>query len=248
MTSDRSETNSLNPQNPHDIIKLIPTHRHPMAILKQATSTLLLGLFLSIAIPANAAYIPRPGRRPPKGNITTPATRDNCNSQNLVVQPIAPSDHIAEFGQSPQTPLPLTIAWSMANPKSAAKLKLEVNLFRDLGQSQSLVTTLSVKSLGNDRWSATLDQPLEPGSYFWQLSNCNTAITSFQEFDVSALPATVSQSIGKAKTPEERSQIYAESGFWYNALDEALRSDSPQPLSDRLADVAKSDIKHPPCH
>jgi Domain of Unknown Function (DUF928) len=219
-----------------------------MAILKQATSTLLIGLFLSIGLPANAAYKPRPGRRPPQGNITTPATRDNCNSQNLLIQPIAPLDHIAEFGQSPQTLLPLSIAWSMANPKSAAKLKLEVNLFRDLGQSQALVATLSVKSLGNDRWSATLDQPLEPGRYFWQLSNCDKSITSFQEFDVSALPAAVNQSIDKAKTPEERSQIYAESGFWYNSLDAALRSASPQSLSALLADLSKSDIKTPPSH
>jgi Domain of Unknown Function (DUF928) len=219
-----------------------------MAILKQATSTLLLGIFLSIGLPANAAYKPRPGRRPPKGNITTPAVRDNCGSQKLVVTPIAPQDHIAEFGQSPQTLLPLSIAWSMANPKSAAKLKLEVNLFRDQGQSQAFVATLAVKSLGNDRWSATLDQPLEPGRYAWKLSNCDTSITAFQELDVSALPTAVSASIGKAKTPEERSQIYAESGFWYNALDEALRSDSPQPLNDLLTDRPKSDVKIPPCH
>lgn len=217
-----------------------------MAILKQATSTLLLGLFLSIGLPAYAAYKPRP-RRPPKGNITTPATRDNCNSQSLVVKPIDPSDHIAEFGQSPKTLMPLTIAWSIDNPKAASKLKLEVNLFR-LGQSQSLVATLSVKPLGNDRWSATLDQPLEPGRYAWKLSNCDTSITAFQEFDVSALPTAVSASIDKAKTPKERSQIYAESGFWYNALDEALRSDSPQPLTDLLTDLPKSDIKTPPCH
>jgi Domain of Unknown Function (DUF928) len=218
-----------------------------MAILKQATSTLLLGLFLSICLPANAAYKPRPGRRPPKGNITTPAVRDNCGSQNLVVTPIAPQDHIAEFGQSPQTPLPLSIAWSIDNPKAASKLKLEVNLFR-LGQSQSLVATLSVKPLGNNRWSATLDQPLEPGRYAWKLSNCDTSITAFQELDVSALPTAVSASIGNAKTPRERSQIYAESGFWYNALDEALRSDSPQPLNDLLTDRPKSDVKIPPCH
>jgi Domain of Unknown Function (DUF928) len=219
-----------------------------MAILKQATTTLLLGLFLSIGLPANAAYKPRPGRRPPKGNITTPATRDNCNSQSLVVTPISPQDHIAEFGQSPKTPMPITIAWSMANPKSAAKLKLEVNLFRDQGQSQAFVATLTVKSLGNDRWIATLDQPLEPGRYAWQLSNCDTSITAFQEFDVSILPTTVSASIDKAKTPRERSQIYAESGFWYNALDEALRSDLPQSLNDLLADLPKSDVKIPPCH
>jgi Domain of Unknown Function (DUF928) len=221
-----------------------------MAILKQATSTLLIGLFLSIGLPANAAYKPRPGRRPPKGNITTPATRDNCNSQSLVIQPIAPQDHIAEFGQLPKTPLPLTIAWSMANPKSAAKLKLEVNLFRDQGQSQAFVATLAVKSLGNDRWSATLDQPLEPGRYAWKLSNCDTSITPFQELDVSALPTAASASIGKAKTPEERSQIYAESGFWHNALDEALRSDSSQPLNNRLADLQNFEPSNPkpsPC-
>lgn len=218
-----------------------------MAILKQATSTLLLGLFLSIALPANAAYKPRP-RRPPKGSITTPATRDNCNSQSLVVKPIAPQDHIAEFGQSPQTPMPLTLAWSIANPQSATKLDLKVNLFRDLGSTQALVATLPINPLANNRWSATLDQPLEPGRYFWQLSNCGSSIAPKQELDVSALPATVSQSIGKAQSPEERSQIYAESGFWYNALDEALRSESPQPLTDLLSDLQnfeKIDVKAP---
>jgi hypothetical protein len=156
-----------------------------MAILKQATSTLLLGLFLSIALPAIAAYKPRPGRRPPKGSITTPATRDNCNSQSLTVKTLAPQDHIAEFGQSPQNPLPLTLAWSIANPQSATKLDLKVNLFRDLGPTQALVETLPIATLANNHWSATLDQPLEPGRYFWQLSNCNSPITPFQKFDVS---------------------------------------------------------------
>jgi Domain of Unknown Function (DUF928) len=217
-----------------------------MAILKQATSTLLLGLFLSIALPAMAAYKPRKGR-PPKTRITHTATRDTCNSQDILVAPIEPQDHVAEFGQTPKTQL--TLAWSAsergAKPTASRQLNLKVDIYR-MGETQSFLTTVPATQIANGRWQASLSESLPIGQYAWKLTNdCGpsaTNLTALQEFEVSALPLSVERAITAAKTPAQRSAIYAESGFWYNALDEALRSDPPQALTD-LQKFAEADIK-----
>jgi hypothetical protein len=210
-----------------------------MAILRPITSAISLSLVLAIALPAIAAYKPR-NRRPPKGPITHTGTRDGCNSQGLLVNPLAPQDHIAEFGQNSSRSTPLTFAWSISNPQAATALNLEVNLYR-LGETQAFVTTLPVTQVGKNSWTATIDQPVEPGQYAWQISNkcgaSSSTITPFQSFDISPLPTEVETAIAKAKTPMQRSQIYAESGFWYNALNEALVSQPDQTLANLLTDL-----------
>jgi hypothetical protein len=210
-----------------------------MAIPKPITSAIALSLVLGIALPAIAAYKPR-NRRPPKGPITHTGTRDGCNSQGLLVNPLAPRDHIAEFGQNSSRSTPLTFAWSISNPQAATALNLEVNLYR-LGETQAFVTTLPVTQVGKNSWTATIDQPVEPGQYAWQISNkcgaSSSTITPFQLFEQSQLPSTVETAIATAKTPAQRSQIYAESGFWYNALNEALVSDQARTIADLLADL-----------
>jgi Domain of Unknown Function (DUF928) len=206
-----------------------------MAILRPITSAISLGLVLSIALPAIAAYKPR-NRRPPIGKITHTGTRDDCNSQRLLVKPLAPPDHIAEFGQNTKKTTPLNLAWSISNPQSATALNLEVDLYR-LGTTQAFVTTLPITKLANNRWIATIDQPLKPGFYAWHLSNtCGASPSKITavEFEISPLPTEVETAIDQAKNPEQRSQIYAEAGFWYNAVDAAVKSDRPNTLSDLL--------------
>jgi Domain of Unknown Function (DUF928) len=220
-----------------------------MAILKQATRTLLLGLFLSIALPAMAAYKPR-NRRPPKTRMSHIAARDICNSQDIRVAPIAPQDHVAEFGQTQK--IPLTLAWSVSNsgatPTASRKLNLKVDIYR-MGETQSFLTTVPATQSANGRWQASLSESLPIGQYAWKLTNdCGqsvTNITPLQEFEVSALPLSVERAINAAKNPAQRSEIYAESGFWYNALAEALQSDTPQPLAD-LQNSQPSDIQPSP--
>jgi Domain of Unknown Function (DUF928) len=225
-----------------------------MSILKLLTRSVVVGLTLSIAFPASAAYKPR-NRRPPTTRITHTATRDTCNGQDILVTPIAPQDHVAEFGQTPKTPL--TLAWSVsergakptATPTASRKLNLKVDIYR-MGQTQSFLTTAPATQIANGRWQASLSEPLPIGQYAWKLTNdCGqsvTNLTALQEFEVSALPLSVERAITAAKTPIQRSAIYAESGFWYNALDEALRSDTPQALTD-LQNFAETDIKPQPC-
>jgi hypothetical protein len=203
-----------------------------MAILKPITSAIALSLVLGIALPAIAAYKPR-NRRPPSGPMTHTGTRD-CNSKELLVKPLVPPGHIAEFGQNAKKTTPLTLAWSISNPEATTALNLEVDLYRD-GTTQSFVTTLPISKLANNRWIATIDQPLEPGFYAWHLSNicgASPSIITKVKFEISPLPTEVETAIDQAKTPEQRSQIYAEAGFWYNAVDAAVKSDRPNTLSD----------------
>ncbi len=217
-----------------------------MAILKQTTSAIFLGLFLSI-VPAshpegdiaNAAYKPR-SRRPPKTRITHTATRDTCNSQDILVTPLEPQNHIAEFGQTAKYVTPLTFAGSISQPQAATQLNLNLDLYH-LGHTQAFIATVPVTQTANGKWTASLSQPLAVGLYAWVLTNnCRqsaTNITLHQEFEVSAIPSAIAGAIAEAKTAEQRSQVYAASGFWYNALNEALQSDSPQTLTDLMADL-----------
>jgi hypothetical protein len=220
---------------------------------------MIVGLILSIALPAitewggvaNAAYKPR-NRRPPKTRMTHTATRDICNSQDILVAPIAPEDHVAEFGQTPKNQLTLagSVSEREATPTVTAnrKLNLKIDIYR-MGQTQAFIATVPVTRSANGRWQAGLSESLPIGQYAWQLTNdcgqSTTSITPLQEFEVSALPLSVERAINAAKTPAQRSEIYAESGFWYNALDEALQSDSPQPLTD-LQNSQPSGIKRSP--
>jgi Domain of Unknown Function (DUF928) len=185
---------------------------------------------------ADAKYRPR-NRRPPTRSITQLGSRDTCDGKKLVVTALAPRQTIPEFGQQPKSPL--TLAWSITTPSVASQL--EVDIYQ-LGETQAFVTSLPVRQIGNKQLvAATLDRPLEAGEYAWQLTyRCKQTakpIVPFQEFTVSALPAAVEKSIGKVKSPEQRSQIYAEAGFWYNALDEALISQQPETLADLLVDL-----------
>jgi hypothetical protein len=185
---------------------------------------------------ADAKYRPR-NRRPPTRSITQLGSRDTCDGKKLVVKTLAPNQSIPEFGQ--QAKSPLTLAWMITTPSVAGQL--EVDIYQ-MGETQAYVTSLPVRQIGNKQLvAATLDRPLEAGEYAWQLTyHCKQTaktIVPLREFTVSALPSAVENAIGKAKTPEQRSQIYAEAGFWYNALDEALMSQQPATLADLLVDL-----------
>jgi Domain of Unknown Function (DUF928) len=200
-------------------------------------SLLLIAVLVFIPPPiADAKYRPR-NRRPPTRSITQLGSRDTCDGKKLVVKTLAPNQTIPEFGQQPKSPL--TLAWSITIPSAASQL--EVDIYQ-MGETQAFVTSLPVRQIADQPLVvATLDRPLEAGEYAWQLTyRCQQTakpIVPFQEFTVSALPSAVENAIGKAKTPEQRSQIYAEAGFWYNALDEALISPQPATLADLLVDL-----------
>jgi Domain of Unknown Function (DUF928) len=211
-----------------------------MRIQRLMTGLLLAAsLLLSQTLIAQAKYKPRPGR-PPKGPMTTTAGRGVCYRKPLIVRSLEPQDHIAEFGQTAKLTSTLTFAWSIDNPEDATQLNLEVRLYSS-GETGKFISTLPVTQITKNRWIATLTQALEPDRYTWLLANkCNgesRSITSNQAFDVGQLSAKVETAIAAAKTPEQRSSIYAEAGFWYNALDEALLSQQPQTLADLLADI-----------
>jgi hypothetical protein len=73
---------------------------------------------------ATRAYNPRPGR-PPK-IVTQTGTRDRCNTGALIVTPLEPKNHVAEFGQGRDQAMP--IAFTIANPEAATELNLEVDI------------------------------------------------------------------------------------------------------------------------
>jgi hypothetical protein len=213
-----------------------------MAYFHRFPQVLIFGLIGAIAATsftgAIAAYNPRPGR-PPK-IVTQTGTRDRCNTGALIVTPLEPKNHVAEFGQGRDQAMP--IAFTIANPEAATELNLEVDIFRIDPDSQAFVRTLLVRKVAPNRWVAEFNQPFNPGKYMWKLANqCGGSSTPMiiSEFEVSALPSVVSRAIAQAKTPEQRSQIYADSGFWYNALAAAMQSQEPKTLNELLAELEK---------
>lgn len=203
-------------------------------------SLFLLAALVFIPSPiADAKYRPR-NRRPPTRSITQLGSRDTCDGKKLVVTSLAPRQTIPEYGQHQS---PLTLAWSIGTSSIASSVvgQLEVDIYQ-MGKTQAFVASFPVRQIANQPLVvAKLDRSLAAGEYAWQLTyRCKRTakpIVPLQEFTVSVLPLVVEQSIGRAKTPEQRSQIYADTGFWYNALGEALISQQPATLTDLLIDL-----------
>jgi Domain of Unknown Function (DUF928) len=220
-----------------------------MITLKSRIRVISIGLILAIvtasSLPAIAAYKPR-SRRPPKHNISSAGSRNPCKGEAFTITALAPQNHIAEFARSAKQTTPLTLAWSITNLKANTKDHLEVSIYR-YGETQAFVTSIPITLNADGNWTATLDRPLEVGHYAWQItsqcdqSNSLKTATGLEEFDVSELPSALECAIGNAKTPEQRSQIYAEAGFWYNALNEALLSQQAQILPALLSDLKLAD-------
>ncbi|XWK88912.1 MAG: DUF928 domain-containing protein [Phormidium sp.] len=216
-------------------------------------SACILTLFLSIVSAAFAQYNPPPDQRAPRGNTASTGPRGGgCSgTSKTTLTALAPQKYI---GQTVSTRP--TFAWFVPDSQS---YKMEFTLYESTsGDRIKLIEKIKLDSSpGIMKLSLPESIPdLTVGkTYLWQVALlCNENYPSSDlitkaELEVVPLPMNVKTSLDAVKDPLQRADIYANSGFWYDALSEALKADNtPQSratvstLLEELANFESSEV------
>ncbi|OKH38051.1 hypothetical protein NIES2119_10835 [[Phormidium ambiguum] IAM M-71] len=192
-------------------------------------SICILTLFVSIASAAFAGYNPSSDQRQPRDNTASTGGRGGCSGRSKeTLIALAPQQYI---GQT--VSLRPTFTWFVPDSQS---YKMEFALYEyTSGNNKKLLKKIELNSSpGIMKLSLPESIPdlMVGKTYFWQVAVlCNEGYPSSDlitraELEVVPLPTNVKTSLDTVKDPLQRSDIYANSGFWYDALSEALTADN----------------------
>lgn len=207
-------------------------------------ASLVLTLSISIAPMALAKY--HPPKRPSAPKVTRPgASRGGCDPNTSVgLTPLVPFSHIGQT--SSQRP---TFTWFVPDRTSHP---LQFRLFKSNGQPlyrtemQSQPGIMQV-SLPQNQRELTTGQV-----YRWQVVLvCNPStplsnVVATADIEVVKPIARLQTQLATTQTPQQRIDLYAVSGLWYDALAEALKSPNSQnssPVLELLDSLASSEAQ-----
>lgn len=193
-----------------------------------ASCALSLTLFMPPAV--LAVYQPTGDRKPvPKDRRSDGGTTRGCSGVGMPLTILASHSYIGRtISRHP------TFAWFVP-PDSIAK-QMEFAIYEWVPNSKPKeVRTKSLRSSpGVMKLSpfSNSELGLQPGKeYFWQvvvhcdLDNPSGDLVSRASLEVVEMPTTIVQDkLNKAVNSVDKANIYAEAGFWYDALAEALKS------------------------
>lgn len=208
--------------------------------LKQSVFTsLALGLSVWITLPALAGYIPPPKPSAPPKDTTSRTIRGNCISSSPgKLTALAPVSHVGQ--SSARRP---TFVWYVPDQKS---YRLQFRLLDADGQR--FYQTMMQSQPGLMQFSLPDDQPeLTVGQqYRWQVvlicdSNSLSRIpVTGATIEVIDLPSGLQAQLKATRTPQQRVDLYAKNGIWYDALAEAVNSDRASQPSSAVLDLLDS--------
>jgi hypothetical protein len=215
------------------------THRlKRRTIYSIGIANLLLSVALWIAPVALAKYRPPEKPSAPKDTGTN-ATRGGCESNVSVgLTPLVPFSHVGQT--STQHP---TFTWFVPD---RSPYPLQLRLFTSTGQP--LYRTQMQSQPGMMQFSLPQDQPgLAIGqSYRWQVVLvCNPNIPSMNvvaaaEIAVVKPSSALQTQLAAAQTPQQRIDLYAESGLWYDAIAEASKASGTAQNQSAMLDLLNS--------
>jgi hypothetical protein len=217
----------------------------------------VLSLVLGLSPAVLAGYTPRNPSRP---NIPTGSggSRGDCPATESsapippsapTVQPtltlLAPQNHIGSTGTTHPT-LVWFVPDQMPHP-------VEVTLFQysEKGRGKRMQTITMQSSTGIMQLSLPKDQPgLSVGqTYVWQVALiCNRNRPAKNPWlqavvEVTALPADLKTQLSTTTDPLQRAKLYAEAGFWYEALAETLKTPKARAFQQTLLEtLSKSEL------
>jgi Domain of Unknown Function (DUF928) len=191
-----------------------------------------------------ARYNPRNPSRPKtptgswasRGCETTQNSKAGNPSEGLLTL-LAPRNHIGLTGSSHPT-----FVWFVPEQKP---YPVEFTLFeysREQGRGQKLQTIALQSSPGRMTLSLPKDQPgLTVGkTYVWQVAlicsrnRPSRNIWTETVIEVSQLPTDLTAALAVTTEPLKRAELYAQAGFWYEALAETLKSPTAKPFRQTL--------------
>ncbi len=189
-----------------------------------ASLLLISGLWAVLAAPGWAGYKPPRQASRPKSPSTTTGTR-GCSSQSTaMLMAIAPQQHV---GQT--TSVYPTFVWFMPDEKPYL---MEFELYELTTTGRKNLMRQSMQSqFGLMQLTLPKDQAaLVPGKqYLWQaIAYCNknrpsSALVAKAELTVQKPEAGLTNILAVTTDPLTRAEQYAEAGFWYDAMREAMQ-------------------------
>jgi hypothetical protein len=223
------------------------TKNHSLVYSTRIAVGLTLSLCLLRSIPAQAEYQPPSEPSAPSSGTSTAGTRGGCSGQaegGLTV--LAP---LSYTGQAISTHP--TLFWFVADQQS---YPLEFQLYQQANGKRQMLHKVKMQSQPG-LMRLALDQiELQPGqTYNWRvILSCNLNYPSGDSvagatIQVVPLSSGLRSQLSTAKTPIDRANLYAQNGFWYDAIAEASQPNlSAKPLQASLvSDLAKSERESP---
>lgn len=222
-----------------------------VSIKRVISYTLSFGLL--VAPIAEAAYKPGGQKPVPKDRRSDAGTTRGCSGGDSSLTVLASRNYIGRATK--QHP---TFAWVV--PADSASKPTRFAIYEwVLGGKPKAIRTLSLQStVGVMKLSpfAENEPGLQPGKqYLWQvviqcdLDNPSGDLVSQTSLEVVAMPASLQSKLSRAANSAERSNLYAEAGFWYDALGEALKQAEASKLgtlgAELLNDLAQSEVPRP---
>lgn len=201
----------------------------------QSTQVALIALctlsLWSSLTPIAIAQYRRPSQpsAPRRGTTTPTGVRGGCGGEAKVpLTALAPVQHV---GQTTSTHP--TVAWFVPDQNP---YPIELTLFEASakGRGKTLYTTRLAGAAGIMSFTLPSDQPpLTSGKqYIWQVAMiCNPNRPSQDRWvetlvEVVPMPSDLKTKLAKTRDSLQRSQLYAQSSLWYDALAEALKAPS----------------------
>ncbi|MUL34927.1 DUF928 domain-containing protein [Gloeocapsopsis dulcis] len=190
-----------------------------------------------------AEYRPPSDQKPPTTRTTGTVTRGGCRGdKQTTLTALAPQKHTGQTVSSHPT-----FAWFVPDAES---YPLEFRLYRyEASGNRALMQKIQLQSQsGIMSFSLPPDTPpLGTGQrYHWQVVLfCNpnrpsSALATGADLDVVAIPHDLASKLATTNNPQQRVNLYASAGLWYDALSTALTDTMQQRLElELLEDLAK---------
>ncbi len=214
-------------------IQILSKSRHCQLIL-----SLTIGCSLLVAPAALAKYQKPPNPTAPKGSTTGGGVRGGCDGKSAIgLTALAPIDHV---GQT-TSPRP-TIAWFTSNPA----LPVTVMLYRSGDTQETPISTKNLIVNPNYPGIVQLQLPQEltvNQVYSWRvLADCPSGSKLVAKAHIQVVTPTpdLQKELGKV-SGLKKAELYADKGFWYDALAEVLTL-SPKPASQENTRSLLSDL------
>ena len=179
-----------------------------------------------VAPTASAQQYQPPTGDPPGGPRGSNGSREGCGrAYGIPLTALAPTQHVGQTTTT--TP---TFIWFIP-ATSPYRIDLSFYTFNDDQQRELLHQVEYVDSTsGLVKFTLPADEfNLSPGQvYQWQVSiACTPDGPSYDQSFISTLevvapPDSLTTALATAQTPAEKAEIYAEAGYWYDALREAM--------------------------
>lgn len=198
-------------------------------------------IFTSLAVAPTAAWAQQyqpPSGDPPSGSILSSGTRDSCGANHEIpLTVLAPTQHVGQTATT--TP---TLTWFVP-ATDTYRIKFSLYTLHE-DQTHKLLQQIQYVENTSGIVSFTLPEEqfqLNPGErYLWEVNlacapEAPTYSQSFiSELDIQAPSDSLMSVLAAAQTPLERAEIYADAGYWYDTLREALIA-ADDPDTDDLA-------------